>query len=128
MILLKKAARDDRDQPRLLVKDLDVTGQRNYVIRMQWDDCLFGGPAQLIYVLLIGFDRLRRFHYSVGDYAQRAEYSSNRAVHGLLSVLHPSPHDLNVLQDEPFHVPQVQAYCNGDWSHWDQKITTPPGL
>ncbi|KAH9982705.1 glucosyltransferase [Lactifluus volemus] len=30
--------------------------------------------------------------------------------------------------DEPFHVPQVQAYCNGDWSYWDPKITTPPGL
>lgn len=32
------------------------------------------------------------------------------------------------LQDEPFHVPQVQAYCNGDFSYWDPKITTPPGL
>lgn len=32
------------------------------------------------------------------------------------------------LQDEPFHVPQAQAYCNGDYSYWDPKITTPPGL
>ena len=31
-------------------------------------------------------------------------------------------------QDEPFHVPQAQAYCNGEWSTWDPKITTPPGL
>ncbi|KAI0052897.1 glycosyltransferase family 59 protein [Auriscalpium vulgare] len=30
--------------------------------------------------------------------------------------------------DEPFHVPQAQAYCNGDWAYWDPKITTPPGL
>ncbi|KAH8997481.1 glucosyltransferase [Lactarius akahatsu] len=30
--------------------------------------------------------------------------------------------------DEPFHIPQVQAYCNGEWSYWDPKITTPPGL
>ena len=30
--------------------------------------------------------------------------------------------------DEPFHVPQVQAFCVGNWSHWDSKITTPPGL
>ncbi|KAF9510697.1 glycosyltransferase family 59 protein [Hydnum rufescens UP504] len=30
--------------------------------------------------------------------------------------------------DEPFHVPQAQAYCNGDWTVWDPKITTPPGL
>jgi hypothetical protein len=86
------------------------------------------GPAWLIHVLLIGFDRLRRLHCSLGDYAQGAECSSNRAVHGPLSVPHLLPHDLNAPQDEPFHVPQVQAYCNGDWSYWDQKITTPPGL
>ncbi|KAK7694275.1 hypothetical protein QCA50_001456 [Cerrena zonata] len=30
--------------------------------------------------------------------------------------------------DEPFHVPQAQAYCNGDFYTWDPKITTPPGL
>ncbi|EXJ80997.1 hypothetical protein A1O3_07285 [Capronia epimyces CBS 606.96] len=30
--------------------------------------------------------------------------------------------------DEFFHVPQVQAYWSGKWSHWDPKITTPPGL
>ncbi|KAF9229623.1 glycosyltransferase family 59 protein [Gyrodon lividus] len=30
--------------------------------------------------------------------------------------------------DEPFHVPQAQAYCRGEWSTWDTKITTPPGL
>jgi alpha-1,2-glucosyltransferase len=30
--------------------------------------------------------------------------------------------------DEPFHVPQAQAYCAGNWSQWDDKITTPPGL
>ncbi|CAK5280061.1 unnamed protein product [Mycena citricolor] len=30
--------------------------------------------------------------------------------------------------DEPFHIPQAQAYCNGDYLHWDPKITTPPGL
>lgn len=36
--------------------------------------------------------------------------------------------DLCHLQDEPFHIPQAQAYCNGEWSTWDPKITTPPGL
>ncbi|KAG7098940.1 hypothetical protein E1B28_000830 [Marasmius oreades] len=30
--------------------------------------------------------------------------------------------------DEPFHVPQAQAYCRGDFREWDSKITTPPGL
>ncbi|CAN0525123.1 unnamed protein product, partial [Ectocarpus sp. 12 AP-2014] len=31
-------------------------------------------------------------------------------------------------QDEIFHVPQAQAYCQGDYGRWDPKITTPPGL
>jgi alpha-1,2-glucosyltransferase len=30
--------------------------------------------------------------------------------------------------DEVFHVPQAQAYWSGQWSRWDPKITTPPGL
>ena len=30
--------------------------------------------------------------------------------------------------DEIFHVPQTQAYCSGNWTQWDPKITTPPGL
>lgn len=30
--------------------------------------------------------------------------------------------------DEPFHVPQAQAYCRGHFLTWDPKITTPPGL
>ncbi|KAG8810941.1 glucosyltransferase, partial [Serendipita sp. 399] len=30
--------------------------------------------------------------------------------------------------DEPFHVPQAQAYCESQWEVWDPKITTPPGL
>ncbi|THH20999.1 hypothetical protein EW146_g451 [Bondarzewia mesenterica] len=33
-----------------------------------------------------------------------------------------------LVQDEPFHVPQAQRYCDGDWTYWDPKITTPPGL
>jgi hypothetical protein len=32
------------------------------------------------------------------------------------------------IQDEVFHIPQAQAYCKGRWGHWDDKITTPPGL
>ncbi|KAG0654607.1 glucosyltransferase [Rhodotorula mucilaginosa] len=30
--------------------------------------------------------------------------------------------------DEIFHVPQTQNYCDGQWSHWDPALTTPPGL
>ena len=30
--------------------------------------------------------------------------------------------------DEIFHLRQCQTYCDGNFSHWDDKITTPPGL
>jgi alpha-1,2-glucosyltransferase len=36
--------------------------------------------------------------------------------------------DIQSLKDEPFHVPQAQAFCRGEYSTWDPKITTPPGL
>ncbi|KAH0443782.1 alpha- glucosyltransferase alg10 [Colletotrichum camelliae] len=30
--------------------------------------------------------------------------------------------------DEVFHIPQAQKFCQGRWTEWDDKITTPPGL
>lgn len=30
--------------------------------------------------------------------------------------------------DEIFHVPQAQRYCEGNFTHYDPKLTTPPGL
>ncbi|KAL4762001.1 dolichyl-P-Glc:Glc(2)Man(9)GlcNAc(2)-PP-dolichol alpha-1,2- glucosyltransferase [Aspergillus foveolatus] len=30
--------------------------------------------------------------------------------------------------DEAFHIPQAQAYWSHQWTQWDPKITTPPGL
>ena len=45
-----------------------------------------------------------------------------------LAFLSPRASITNSLQDEFFHVPQAQAYCEGRFSHWDDKITTPPGL
>ncbi|KAL4931307.1 dolichyl-P-Glc:Glc(2)Man(9)GlcNAc(2)-PP-dolichol alpha-1,2- glucosyltransferase [Aspergillus undulatus] len=30
--------------------------------------------------------------------------------------------------DEAFHIPQAQAYWDHNWTYWDPKITTPPGL
>ena len=30
--------------------------------------------------------------------------------------------------DEVFHIPQANAFWQGNWSQWDDKITTPPGL
>ena len=32
------------------------------------------------------------------------------------------------LQDEPFHVDQTAQYCRGNFTAWDPKITTLPGL
>lgn len=34
----------------------------------------------------------------------------------------------NYQQDEVFHIPQAQTYCEGRYWDWDDKITTPPGL
>lgn len=30
--------------------------------------------------------------------------------------------------DEKLHVRQVQAYCDGRWEHYEEDLTTPPGL
>ncbi|KAM0325782.1 hypothetical protein ACHAQA_007084 [Verticillium albo-atrum] len=30
--------------------------------------------------------------------------------------------------DEVFHIPQAQVYCQNRFAEWDDKITTPPGL
>ncbi|CAG0916382.1 unnamed protein product [Notodromas monacha] len=34
----------------------------------------------------------------------------------------------SLVVDEVYHVPQAQRYCDGNFSYWDPKITTPPGL
>jgi alpha-1,2-glucosyltransferase len=31
-------------------------------------------------------------------------------------------------QDEIFHIPQAQQYCQNNFNHWDNKITTFPGI
>jgi len=30
--------------------------------------------------------------------------------------------------DETFHIAQCKAYCRGEFTAWNNKITTPPGL
>ncbi|KIY45502.1 glucosyltransferase [Fistulina hepatica ATCC 64428] len=46
-----------------------------------------------------------------------------------LAVLMQFNHVLNEpYMDEPFHIPQAQAYCKGNFYTWDPKLTTPPGL
>jgi alpha-1,2-glucosyltransferase len=32
------------------------------------------------------------------------------------------------VQDEIFHIPQAQHYCEGRFEVWDPKLTTPPGI
>ncbi|BFZ54896.1 glucosyltransferase [Savitreella phatthalungensis] len=34
----------------------------------------------------------------------------------------------DLVMDEKFHIPQAQAYCSGQFGHYDDKLTTPPGL
>ncbi|RMZ87428.1 hypothetical protein DV736_g5354, partial [Chaetothyriales sp. CBS 134916] len=41
----------------------------------------------------------------------------------LICTILPDPY-----LDEVFHIPQARAYWDGQWSHWDPKITTPPAL
>ncbi|KAK4465435.1 family 59 putative glycosyltransferase [Cladorrhinum samala] len=43
--------------------------------------------------------------------------------HLLVNRVAPEPY-----LDEVFHIPQAQVYCDGNFRHWDDKITTPPGL
>ena len=40
-----------------------------------------------------------------------------------ISSIQPEPY-----MDEIFHIPQAHNYCVYNFSHWDGKITTPPGL
>ena len=53
-----------------------------------------------------------------------AVYSATLGVVGDLFSRHvPDPY-----MDEIFHIPQAQRYCDGNFTEWDSKITTLPGL
>jgi hypothetical protein len=65
-------------------------------------------------------------HYGV-EGGQRHRHGALHGVCCPASYFELQP-NLHCLQDEPFHVPQAQAYCKGEWTTWDPKITTPPGL
>ncbi|KAI8611147.1 alpha-2-glucosyltransferase Alg10 [Chytriomyces sp. MP71] len=45
------------------------------------------------------------------------------AVFRIMVAAVPEPY-----MDEIFHIPQAQRYCHGNWSYYDPKLTTPPGL
>ncbi|KAK4053986.1 glucosyltransferase [Microbotryomycetes sp. JL221] len=59
--------------------------------------------------------------------AQIAAYGSFAALAAwcayLVNVVVPEPY-----MDEIIHVAQAQAYCRGQWTSWDPRLTTPPGL
>jgi len=54
---------------------------------------------------------------------------SSRSLVNPVSQFHSyiSPFSL-VHRTQIFHIPQCQQYCRGNFSHWDPKITTFPGL
>jgi len=53
-----------------------------------------------------------------------AVFSASLAIVGnLVNQNVPKPY-----MDEIFHVPQAQQYCSGNFTSWDPKITTLPGL
>ena len=62
--------------------------------------------------------------------AEGGQYYRNRTIHGMTWRSTSITFDCLIvyLKDEPFHIPQAQAYCRGEFSSWDPKITTPPGL
>lgn len=49
--------------------------------------------------------------------------AATAAVSSLVNSIVPEPY-----LDEVFHIPQAQAYCNGRFTVWDPKLTTPAGL
>ena len=61
--------------------------------------------------------------------------SLRQPMHGGMTFLSPRiallinlNRDVDSYMDEIFHVPKAQRFCSGDFSNYDPKITTPPGL
>ena len=40
----------------------------------------------------------------------------------------PPRENVKRIKDEIFHIPAAERYCQSNYSYWDPKITTPPGL
>ena len=73
-------------------------------------------------------------HHSTRTFSQIASVMMLRlSVIGALAATYAGVTQLfaenapEAYMDEIFHVPQAQAYCRGEWRHWDDKITTLPG-
>mmetsp|Transcript_5987 Transcript_5987/g.15927 ORF Transcript_5987/g.15927 Transcript_5987/m.15927 type:complete len:593 (+) Transcript_5987:1098-2876(+) len=66
---------------------------------------------------------MKGFHFEGKDVAGSFMLLSNAAVLMMVNSLAPENY-----MDEPFHVPQTQQFCSGNYGVWDPKITTFPGL
>ncbi|KAG9504535.1 glucosyltransferase [Fusarium musae] len=74
---------------------------------------MYGAPAAVAVLLFAnGIPRVQR------DVLQKIPFLGNY----FRKEIHPADND------EVFHIPQAQKYCQGRFQEWDSKITTPPGL
>ncbi|KAM0082829.1 glucosyltransferase [Fusarium odoratissimum] len=74
---------------------------------------MYGAPAAVAVLLFAnGIPRVQR------DVLQKIPFLGNY----FRKEIHPADND------EVFHIPQAQKYCQGRVKEWDDKITTPPGL
>ncbi|KAH0598579.1 hypothetical protein MHUMG1_03881 [Metarhizium humberi] len=74
----------------------------------------FGGAAVVGLLLYVsGIPRVQR------DVLQKIPFVGRYFIQ---PEVHPQDND------EIFHIPQAQRYCEGKFLEWDDKITTPPGL
>ncbi|KAF5680089.1 alpha-1,2 glucosyltransferase ALG10 [Fusarium circinatum] len=74
---------------------------------------MYGAPAAVAVLLFAnGIPRVQR------DVLQKIPFLGSY----FRKEIHPADND------EVFHIPQAQKYCQGSFREWDDKITTPPGL
>jgi hypothetical protein len=57
-----------------------------------------------------------------------SEHKSSLFLHGKYSNYNDFIIILMIYKDEPFHVNQTVEYCKNNFTSWDPKITTFPGL
>ncbi|KAI9158203.1 Alpha-1,2 glucosyltransferase alg-10 [Paramyrothecium foliicola] len=83
-------------------------------LRLGLKSAAFGGSLGVALVLFVsGIPRVQK------DILQKLPIVGSAFVK---EPVHPADND------EVFHIPQAQRYCQGRFREWDDKITTPPGL
>ncbi|VDP90224.1 unnamed protein product [Echinostoma caproni] len=61
-------------------------------------------------------------YFCVSLFSVVVTFGASMFLASAFSRVQPEPY-----MDEIFHVRQTQLYLQGNWTHWDKKITTPPG-